>query len=103
MLFINFLHDSVLLHQPSSCTSVVWVYTLPKFLNQWKSLTLKRLGFNIVRRCQLQLKCCPLLFHNYTWFNIKASGAHHLLLEADKPIAKDAIELFSGTTGFCCN
>ena len=28
----------------------------------------------------LQLRCGPLLFDNFRWFNIKATLAHHLII-----------------------
>ena len=56
--------------QSSSSSSVVRVGTLPKFLDQWKSITSNRFVLNMVKGHHLQLRCCSPLFCNFGWFNI---------------------------------
>ena len=48
------------------------------------------------------LRSCPSLFHNFWQFNVKASAAHHPIIqkEVDKLLAKGAIEPSSGDAGF---
>ena len=59
----------------------------------------------LVKGHHLQLRCHPQLFHNFRQFNIKAAQAHHPIIqkEVDEQLAKDAIELSVGGSGFCSN
>ena len=52
----------------------------PKFLEQWRSITSKRFVLNMVKGHNPQLKCCPMLFHNFRQFNIKGAAAHHPII-----------------------
>ena len=56
---------------------------------------------NIVKVHHLQLWCCPLLFHNFRQFNIKATPAYHSIIqkEVDELLAKGAIEPSTGGSG----
>ena len=61
--------------------------------------------FNMVKGHYLQLKCCPLLFHNFKQFHIKSTPAHHsnIQKEMDELLAKGAIEPSIGGAGFYSN
>ena len=48
--------------RPTSSSSVVQVGTLPKFLDQWISITSNKFRLNMGKAHHLQLGCCPLLF-----------------------------------------
>ena len=65
----------------SLSSSVVLVGTLPKFLDQWRSITSKmfvlNIVLNVVKGHHLELWSHPPLFHNFKWFNIKAAADHH--------------------------
>ena len=89
---------------PSS-VSLVQVGTLPKFLYQWRSITSNRFVLNIVKGHHLQLRCYPLLFHDFRWFNIKRALAHHPIIqkEGDVLLSKGAIEPSSGGASFYFN
>ena len=52
----------------------------------------------MVKGHNLQLRCHPLLFHNFKWFNIKIAAIHNPFIqkEMDELIAKGAIELSTG-------
>ena len=54
---------------PSS-SSVVHIGTLPKFLDQWRSIDSNRFVLSMVKGHHLQLGCCPLLSCNLRQFNI---------------------------------
>ena len=56
----------------------------------------------MVRGHHLQLRCHPLLFCNFRWFNIKAAPSHHPTIqkEVDELLAKSAIEPSIGGAGF---
>ena len=75
-------------------SSVMQVGSLPKFLDQWRSITSKRYVLNTVKGHHHQLRCCPLLFCNYRQFNIKAALAHHPIIyrEVDELLAKGTID-----------
>ena len=60
----------------SSSSSVANVGTLSELLDQWRSITFRRFVLNMVKGQHLQIRCHPFLFHNFIWFNIKASMAH---------------------------
>ena len=70
----------------SWCTSTI--------LNQLRSITSSRCMHNMVKGHCLWLRCCPLLFHDFSWFNIKAAMAHHPIIqkEVDDMLAKGANE-----------
>ena len=50
----------------------------------------------------LHLWCCPLLFHNFAWLNIKFAMAHHAVIqkEVDELLAKGATEPWMDGTSF---
>ena len=75
---------------------------LSHFLDQWRSITFNRFVLNMVQGHHLQVRSCPLLFHNFQEFNVKAGAAHHPIIqkEADELLAKGAIEPSSGDAGF---
>ena len=75
------------------------------FLNSWISRnnnTFNSFVFNMVKGHNLQLRYDPPLFHNFRQFNIKASPAHHFIIqkEMDELLAKGAIEQSTGGAGF---
>ena len=92
--------DSVsdLLQFTASSTSsfVVHVHAHTQYLHQWRSITSIRFVCNMV--CN-QLRCSSPLFHNFKWFIIKATTAHHAVIkkEKDELLAKGAIEPLTGT------
>ena len=53
----------------------------------------------------LQLRCYLLLFHNFRWFNIKATLVHHSIIqkEVDELLAKFAMEPSTGGNAFTPN
>ena len=53
----------------------------------------------------LQLRYGPPLFHNFKQFDIKATMAHHPIIQKDMDelLAKDATELSTGGAGFYSN
>ena len=59
----------------------------------------------MVKGQHLQLRCYPLLFCEYKWFNIKASLAHHPIIqkEMDELLVKGVIEPSTGGASFCSN
>ena len=59
----------------------------------------------MVKIHHLQLRCCPLLFHNFKQFNIKAATAHHLISqkEVDELLANDAIKTLTCGAGLYSN
>ena len=67
---------------------VVQVGALPKNLDQWKSLTFSRFVPNIVKEFDHQLRYHPLLFHNFIWFNIKATVGHHPFIQKEVVLCK---------------
>ena len=79
----------------SSTSSVVQVGALPKFLDQWRSITSNRFMLNMVKGHHLQLRSCPSLFCNFKWFNIKAATAHHPLTEGATEPSSDGAGLYS--------
>ena len=85
---------------PSS-SSIVQVGTLPKFLDQWKSITSNMFVLNMVKGNHLQVRCCPLLFHNFRHLIIKASLVHHPIIqkEVDDLLAKGANEPLTDGAG----
>ena len=80
---------------------VMKVDTLPKLLDQWRSIIYNRFVLNIVKGHHLQLRYHPILFHIFKWCNIKAAKAHHPIIqkEVDEPLANGAIELSTGRAG----
>ena len=73
----------LVMSQSSSSLFVVQVGSLPKFLDQWRSITPHRFMLNIVRSHHLQLRCCPPLFFYFRHFNIKATPAHLFIIQKD--------------------
>ena len=75
---------------------------LLKFLAQWRGICPNRFVINMVKGHHLQLRCHPLLFHNFRWFNINASRVHHPIIqkEVHSLLAKGANEPSSGSAGF---
>ena len=65
-----------------------------KILDQWRSLAFDRFVLNMIKGHHLQLRCHPLLFHNFTWFNIRVAVAHHAInqKEMDELLVKGSIE-----------
>ena len=58
----------------------------------------------MVKGHHLQLRCHPQILCDFRQFNIKATPAHHSIIqEMDELLAKDAIEPCSGKAGFYCN
>ena len=89
----------------SSSSYVVQVGTLPKFLDQWRSIMSNIFVFNMMNGHYLQLRyCCPL-FHNFRQFNIKATPAHHPIFkkELDDLLTKCAFEPSTDGAGFYPN
>ena len=84
--------------QSSLFSSIVQVSIIPVFLDQWRSITFNRFVLNMVKGHHLELRCCPPLFHNFRWFNIKAIPAYHSIIqkEVNEHFAKDAFEPSSG-------
>ena len=72
--------DMSLTSSPSS-SSVVQVGTLPKSLDQWRSITSIRFVLTMVKGHHLQLRCHPPLFHDIRWFNIKAAPAYYSIIQ----------------------
>ena len=62
----------------------------------------KYVVLNIVKDHHLWPWCHPPLFHKFKWFTLKAALAYHPCIqkELDKLIAKGAIEMYTGSTGF---
>ena len=71
------------------CSSCFSVYNFIKFificctgwytslcLVQWRSIASSRFVLNMVKGHHLQLRAQPLLFHNFQYFNVKATLAH---------------------------
>ena len=90
----------------SSSSSAVFQVGMPfNFLEQWRSITSNRFVLNMVQGHHLQLSSCPPLFHNFWQFKVRASAAHHTIIqkEVDELLAKGAIETASGDTGFYSN
>ena len=54
-----------------------------KISDQWRSLNFNRFMPNNIKGHHLQLRCHPPSFHNFTFFNIKASMAHYPLIEKE--------------------
>ena len=56
---------------------------------------------NMVKGHHLQFSDHPLSFCNFKWFNIKASMAHHPIIqkEMDELLARGAIEPLTGGAG----
>ena len=83
-------------------SSVVQVGTLPKFLDQWRSIRCNRCVLNMVKGHYLQLRYFPPLFYNFEQFNIKVATADDPIIqkEVNELLAKGAIEPSSGVPGF---
>ena len=79
--------------------------TLPKMLKQMRSITFKRIAFNIVEGHHLQLRCHSPLFCNFKWPNIKAAVAHHPIIQkvVHKLLSKGSTEPSTGGVGFYSN
>ena len=86
---------------PSS-SSVVQVGKFSQCLDQCRSISSNRFVLNMVKGYHLQVRCHPLLFHNFKWFNIEAASAHHPVIqkEVDELIAKGPIEPLTCGAGF---
>ena len=84
---------------------VLQVGALPKFLDQWRSITSNRFVLNMVKDHHLKLRCYPPLFCNFKWFNTKAATGHHPIIqkEVDELLAKGTTEALSGDAGFYLN
>ena len=67
----------------TSYSSVVYIGTLHHILYQWRSITSNRCVFNKVDGHHLQHRAKPSLFHNFHWFNIKATPAHHPVVQKE--------------------
>ena len=78
----------------SSTSAMFQVGMLFKFFDQWRSITSNRFVLNMVRGHHLQLRTCPPLFCDFLHFNVKATAAHHPVIqkEVDELLAKGAIE-----------
>ena len=78
------------------------LYTLPHFLNHWRSITSDRFVLSMVKTHHLQLRSHPALFCNFNQSNIKAAAAHHPIIqkEGDEMLAEGVIEPSSGSAGF---
>ena len=86
----------------SSTSATFQVGMLFKFFDQWRSITSNRFVLNMVWGHHLQLRSCPPLFCDFWYFNVKVTATHHPVIqkEADKFLAKGAIEPSSGGAGF---
>ena len=86
----------------SSTSATFQVGMLFKFFDQWRSITSNRCVLNMVQGHHLQLKSCPPLFRDFWHFNVKATEAHHPVIqkEVHELLAKGAIEPSSGGAGF---
>ena len=89
---------------PSSTSSsflsaVFQVSMLFNFLDQWRRIT----GLCLIWFCghHLLLRLPPLL-HNFCQFNVKATAAHHSIIqkEVDDVLSNGVIEPFSGGAGY---
>ena len=89
---------------PSS-SSVMQVGTLPRFLDQWRSVTSNRIMLNLVKGHNLQIRCSLPLFCNFQQFNIKADIAYHTIIwkKVEELLAKGAIEPLTGGAGLYSN
>ena len=76
----------------SSSSSVLQVGTLSKFPDQWRYITLNKFILNMVKAHHLQLRCHPLLFYNFRWFDIKVDLLHH------PTVQKEMDELLANST-----
>ena len=56
----------------------------------------------MVKVHHLQLRCHPLLFRNFKWFNIKVAAIHNPFMqkEMDELLAQGAIEVSTGGARF---
>ena len=81
------------------------VGTLPKSLDQWVSITSNRFVLTMVKGHHHQLRCCPPAIHNFRQFNVKATQAHHAIIQkyVDELLDKGAIELSTGSACFSFN
>ena len=78
--------------------------TLPKLIDQWRSITSNRFLLNMVKGHHFQFRCLPLLLPNFRWFNIKADLPYPIIHKrVDELWAKGANEPFNGGTGFYSN
>ena len=86
----------------SSTSATFQVGMLFKFFDQWRSITSNRFVLNMVGGHHLQLRSHPPLFHDFQHFNIRATAAHHPVIqkEVDELLAKGAKEPSSSGTGF---
>ena len=86
----------------TSSSSVIQVDTHLQFLDHWRSITFNGLVLNMVKGHHLQLRCYPLLFHNFKSFEIKATKAHHPVIpkKVDELLTMGAIEPSTGGAGF---
>ena len=83
-------------------SSLVQHGTLPQILDQWIGRTSSRFMLNVVKSHHIQLRChCPL-FCYFEQINVKASVAHHHVIqqEVDELLAKVTIELSTCSADF---
>ena len=75
---------------------------LSHFLDQWRSITSYRFVLNMVQGHHLQLMSYLPLFCNFWQFNVKATAAHHPIIqkEVDEVLSEGAIQPSSGGFGF---
>ena len=85
-----------------STSSLVQVGTPPQYIDQWRSITSKRLMLNIITGPHLQFRSHTLLFHSFKWFNIDTAKFHHPVMqkEVNGLLSRDAIELSADGAGF---
>ena len=89
----------------TSSSSVVQLGTLPKFLDDWRSISSNKFVLNMTKGHHLQLRCnCPFICI-IKWFNIKAAMAHHPTIqkEMNKLLPIGVIEPSAGDTQFYSN
>ena len=67
---------------------------LQNILDQLRSLTFNTFGLNMVKGHHPQPRYHSPLFHNLTWFNIKAAMIYHSIIqkEVDELVAKCSID-----------
>ena len=66
---------------PLSSLPVLQDGTLPKFVDQWISITSSWFVLNTVNGHHLRLRCYHPLFCYFRWFNIMAAPAHHPIIQ----------------------
>ena len=99
---LDVLQPSTSSSSSSSTSATFQVGMLFKYFDQWRSITCNRFVLNMVRGHPLLLRSHPPLFCDLWHFNVKATAAHHPVMqkEVDELLAKGAIEPSSGGAGF---